>query len=771
MQPSKMTPRELYRQANDSYHAGRLEQAAERFRSYLLAAPSDEKAQWKLAGIVMQLAREDPDRDSRLRGYREAMSLAPDLPKLMPRFVAHLIEVAQSDFARGDWGRARRLLDEAVTLRPTDARLRSLRCLAVNRQPLLPPGPTAGPTLVVVEWGVDIVVLQAMLHRLRPCRVVTQKRLQVVADSSIPISALADIGDVGPAPDEEICRTTDPIAATLRRTLKEAVPERAHLFELLSHELDDQAFAAGRRLRTLLEVLDPQTFANVLFVIGDDRLNRACLDTIVGRFGPHRVFRLWCSRIHNRYEDEPRLCKSLPPPAPATVREQSVRLPPEPAAQARGGVLVVVSASAIYADNLRRIVEAMPDRVTVLPVAPEPTRWDRLRTLTDLARREPDRVTVDARLCVRPRLEALDQGLLSQVRAALGDATMWGTTAWPLLEPIVTDLVSRRLPMLDETTARLRRFLRGARPDVLLIGPDRPAEMRAAVEGARDLGIPSLYPQTSLLSSSPRYRPLEADFATVVDRWTRDLLNEHFETPPSRVFMTGIPRFDDAVRCGLNGRADRHTVVLALQRFSLARTLDFIAAVADGVAAVGGADLVVKMHPSESPSNRSEYQNLLERHASLAEGRWRVTQTESIYELMRQAVLVVSSFSTVLVEAALCDRMTLCVRVDGRSLPLPFVEQGLALDGGTLSEVAERVRMALCDPEVRCFAERCRQRYRADNPHLASPAAEQIAALLRSLIADRRKGMHGFTDGVNRLLSRRGRLRLPGRRQVTGPLP
>lgn len=759
----------LLRPATQAFRDGAPEAAA-LLRQVLEVDPGVAKARGRLAALVNaegRAALEEGDQDRYLALLREAHALRPG-GKQSTRLSRALRTAAASALAASDFAAARAHLREASGLDGSPLPVSQLAALDVL--PLAPRAglPAAGTLtdLVLVEAGTDPMFTQAFLSAFPDAEVFGDRRLPHV-DLPHPPTSLLDLGTVGMRDDHELCAQTDRLGARVRDAAREALPRRLReaggvdVLEHLSFEFDDHAFTVGKKVRALERLLLSGRYGRLIVLVGDGRLHRCVLALARRQLGPEVHF-LWCSLVQQRYAGsatgEQPTPVPLPSPLPALLgtakdRARSVRgLPRERAAAAPEAgsaplerpVAVLTSASAQHVSNVAPVVaQLLPGTPVVgLVLPPRRKHVEAMAAMLRVGEDHPDAFRVDERF-VRPSVSSLrDQlGVARAVRRtrrrlAVGGMPLGEADLWPLLEPALHRIVTQRLPLMRAHAADLDAFLTEVRPRSMVIAPDRFAAGRLAATLARRAGVPTLFPQVGYFSRSPRYKPLQTDYIAAMDQGTRELYLGHFGAADDQVLVTGLPRFDPllAHRSAQPAPQDRPpTVVLILQRFSLEESRQLIDLVAGPVAALPGVRLVVKMHPGDAPENAAAYRLMLDAYA--AADRFSVTATPDLYALLAGCDLVVSVFSTVVVEAAMLERLVLCVNTTGEPLPVPVVEEGVAVAATSAEEVA-RSLADLLTPSPRRDAAMARQRtYLSVNGHLLDdqPASARIARLLEDL--------------------------------------
>ncbi len=759
----------LLRPATEAFHNGDPN-AASLLRAVLAVEPNVAKARGRLSAVLRAEARaalEDGDHDRALESLREAHALRPDA-KQASRLARTLRTAATTALAASEYERARTLLEEASGIDGSSLPPSQLAALA--HLPLAPraglPAPEDQPDLVLVEAGVDPMFTEAYLRAFPDAAAFADRRLPYVGGPAAPTSLL-DLGTVGMRDDHELCAETDRLGERLRDAARNALPRRLRegsgvdVLDHLSFEFDDHAFTVGKKVRALERLLRSGQYGRLVVLVGDGRLHRCVLALARQRLNEDGVHFLWCSSAQQRYSAT--TTTQAPPvvPLPSTARgligtaKDSVRwardavhdrqpVPTDGGQALKRPVAILTSASAQHVSNVAPVVaHLLPDTPVVgLVLPPKRKQLEAMAALLRAAEDHPDAFRLDERFLRPARLSPRDEFVVARAvhrasrRLAQVGMPLGQTDLWPLLEPALYRLVTQRLPLLRSQAEDLQSFLNDARPRSMVIAPDRFATGRLAATLARRAGVPTLFPQVGYFSRSPRYKPLQTDYITVMDQGTRALYLDHFGAADDQVLVTGLPRFDPllAHRTPLQRAQNRPTtVVLILQRFSLEESRRLINLVARPVAALGNVRLIVKMHPGDAPENAAAYRRMLMTYE--ATDRFEVTATSDLYSLLAECDLVVSVFSTVVVEAAMLERLVLCVNVTGEPLPVPIVEDGAAV-AATSAEAVARSLADLLTPSPGREAALARQRaYLSANGHLLlhEPASARIARLLREL--------------------------------------
>lgn len=239
---------------------------------------------------------------------------------------------------------------------------------------------------------------------------------------------------------------------------------------------------------------------------------------------------------------------------------------------------------------------------------------------------------------------------------------------------------------------------------VLLMG-EMYAFAMPVIAAARRLGIPTIGAQHGtifpmhLIYTVPRDQVDSAptpDRFAVYGEFAMETLTRIGAFPPTRIVVTGSPRFDhlsqldadrNAVRERLTLPVERRIILLATQMYpwfaSAARALF------DATAQRVDCLVVVKMHPHDT--SLDAYRQL----AADAGARSTRFFTDRFDELLAACDVLVSGSSTAVLEALLLGRRTICVNFSGEGDRYPYVAEGGSLGATNAEELRAAVDAAL----------------------------------------------------------------------------
>lgn len=273
-----------------------------------------------------------------------------------------------------------------------------------------------------------------------------------------------------------------------------------------------------------------------------------------------------------------------------------------------------------------------------------------------------------------------------------------GDPADQALAAIGRELWNRQVHEVERSQPNAEALLERYRPKLLVVANDRFWSGQLLVRAARRRQVPSLCVQDGLAVDIPLWWFRTADYTAANGTFLRDVL-VRFGVPADTVFVTGQPRMDAmhdrltrldraAARATLGLPEDTRYVLLALQDD---HTGEYVARALDGLARVAGIRILVRPHHWQ---NRRVLDEVVE--AAIRKGAPATLRTgDDIGTLLRAVDVVVSQYSTVLVEAALMGTPGISLTLSGGLNALDLVREGIALGARSEAELATVTARAL----------------------------------------------------------------------------
>jgi len=324
-----------------------------------------------------------------------------------------------------------------------------------------------------------------------------------------------------------------------------------------------------------------------------------------------------------------------------------------------------------------------------------------------------------------------------------------GLNLWPLVKSKLKQDFLTTYPGLMAWTEGVISLLEVRQPAAIVAVPDRHARARIVLSLGKSLGIPSLTIQGALLADNPRYGPMYADRAAVIDIFSKDILMKRGSVAEEQISITGTPRWDgaalglaaanddlrkNAVRESLGIESNQKIVVFATQRLPHKQTANMVRPLLYELSVLPAVfRMVIKLHPREDIEVSDGLLEELDWNGEVPI----IVKNIDLYGLLAASELLVTGFSNVALEAALLDKPVMIINFTGEPDPLPFVEQGIAVGAYSVREVKDLCRALLEDTQIKDNLRNSRQQYLKQNPQmLDGKATERVVDMIRELAWD-----------------------------------
>jgi len=742
--------------------------AIELYRQALETENSGEVLRARLAGLLEHTATEglDQDLDRSLALYQEAWATDPTREKLRVRYSRALRRRMSTALIEDDKETAVRLLEmsgHSTSMAPLLGH--DVEAL-VDAMPLPPLSQAidspAGKWLVLLDGRLDVELLPALVKGLPPSDLysIGAPAGTGFGDPFGPVLPIDRAASIGFETESAICEASDGVSLSFQRALRKALPpDRLEavgidVLDHLSFAVDDVLFRTAKELFALSELAASGRYALALVVSGDGVARSAIQAVLAANGSVLPAWEIRCSEdsaydpsphplpardegIARHVEPSPEVVPAKPVHA-AAHRLQAIRHLLSRHRKRSRCVLVAtpnLSHTASLVSVAARLDPSIP--VTALPLSGESKRNIAHSPYRELAeQRSGVRIDESCAVVLQRPVDPLIADAVERSLADVGE-TVAGMDLRYAAAPMLARMLTRRIPGLQELARRIDRFLGEERPRVLLVSPDRAPEVRVACTLARRHGATTVFPQMAFFSRSPRYKPPQADLLCVLDDHHRRLLEDTYGTDPSQVEVTGIPRFDtinERRAIGLREPPGDGSVLLVLQSLGTSYNELLTGVLLEAVRASGSV-LRVKLHPRDSEASLTAISRLV---ADALPDRATVYWQGDVHDLVLASDVIVTTFSNVVLEAAMLERPVICANLTGEALPVPFVEQGLAFGAESADELSASVARAVTDPGFRREIRDQTKGYFALNPHLLSGrASDRVASLVNSLAGGR----------------------------------
>lgn len=298
--------------------------------------------------------------------------------------------------------------------------------------------------------------------------------------------------------------------------------------------------------------------------------------------------------------------------------------------------------------------------------------------------------------------------------AGLQQAVFRGYALSPILEEAMRDifLSSGKVVCDIEGTWAMMQTLR---PDIVVVRASISAQTHFAVlcEVARLVGIPSLEIQHGMLSAAPESETKNRAAAYIAEYGPLDrkLWREHGNAPNSKLIDVGSPRFDAYIGAKQNrkGKPGMFEVLHIAPEMSVVGysdsydVLEYFKNIASAARGIPNAHVTIKLRASHV--HEAFYREAL--HRAFRNIPYTVALFESLVDLFSTADVVVSSYSTTLLEALLSERPV----IFDASLPIyasvarvdlkPHTDAGVLVVVESGSELAAALSRLAKNPEER----------------------------------------------------------------------
>ena len=701
----------------------------------------------------LQTARLQAARRARLRGdlqaARSVLTRMCHADACDPRAWRELGHVAAST---GDWATTLECWETVHDLETEgDSEAgRAARLTATLRAGAPDVPETATGALCLVDRDADPVLASLVVQLVTADTVVGDQPIARLPQGRRGAVDITDLFTPGSQQDEELTRTA---RAETSRLIDQLLPRlEDHLVDPLvravlddlRHDLHTRVTACLRQHHAGIQLLDPSRFGSVVLVGGGD-LHRTLLLAALERLEPDRVLVAEAAagqplRLRPATSDDATSgTGGHSAPDHGRIEAPDYSVSPE---HVPGSPCVLAWPLPNHVKALVPVVQELAQRgpVSVLPLSRKRKHRELLAAYHDLATTLP--VAVDDRLAPRssqvdPRVSRRCAEAVPHLEVMLPELDLGALE--PLRPQITTEVVAvvrDLLPQAHGLARHVEHLFDVSRPSIMVISRDRGWQNRIPAMVARRHRVPTLLVQSSLLSPSARHAPLPTDSVAVLDDYARNLHIEHFGAPAENVEVTGFPSFEHVRNSFLSHPdqqepADREAaaVLLAMQRDAVEEATTLVHAVAEALEQVERPTrLLVKAHPKATEGLVAHLHALVGGLESSGTCKVEVVDGD-IYELIERCELVVSQWSTTLLEAALLGRLAVAVSLDGRQLPVPFDEMGVAHGTYSQDELRSALPELLRPSELRARAHAGQRRYLTANAHLleGAPASKRIA--------------------------------------------
>lgn len=291
-----------------------------------------------------------------------------------------------------------------------------------------------------------------------------------------------------------------------------------------------------------------------------------------------------------------------------------------------------------------------------------------------------------------------------RVEPGLVRSLRWRGIALPRILPVrIGEVLRRHAHSAVYYLAAFRELFERWEPEVVVVTNETGYAGRAAVAACRSLAIRSVGVQHGLISPQhieyihdPEMMNPESreacpypDLTALDGSYYQGVLTEVGSYPKSATRVTGQMRYEVENTEALDSVPRiRDQILIATQPFD--REI-WLADVLEACRNLG--QVVIKPHPLE---DLSSYRRLISRQGGSAT----IVEDIDLPKLLRSSGILITQFSTIVVEAALQECPCIIYNPQRRSPPVPFVELGGATEANSTSDLRHRIGSALQEEEV-----------------------------------------------------------------------
>jgi len=326
-----------------------------------------------------------------------------------------------------------------------------------------------------------------------------------------------------------------------------------------------------------------------------------------------------------------------------------------------------------------------------------------------------------ARAEIRREVSRLEE-LRRRLWASPAFAAAWtyeGVPLWNALAPSLAEVWRRNSALGARYLTLARRVLEAERPDVVLMASETSIDNKAIVVEANRRGVSVVAVQHGTIVAADDYlvdyshSPADMEgvpskeglYAGTVCLFGDEVLSVMADDIgyafPERLHITGQPRFDGLVAPVDDvGRArfctafdldhTQRLLLIGSQTFNIAGDKDqFFEAVLGALGQEKHLQIVVKPHPIEPARYHMRMARRLGVHVTVLPPNFDMQQA------IRACDALLTSYSTVALEAMLAGKPVVTVNLTGQPDLVPYAREGAALGATSVDEIALAVRLAL----------------------------------------------------------------------------
>ena len=270
----------------------------------------------------------------------------------------------------------------------------------------------------------------------------------------------------------------------------------------------------------------------------------------------------------------------------------------------------------------------------------------------------------------------------------------------------------------------------------VVVCPGRSAEAYIAQSIASNRKQLSMDVMNAWMSDKSTYASPKGDVVTVIDQWSYELMRDHFHVQEKSILKMGTPRYDgifsrsqladiSKIRKDFGLQAKGKVVCFATQPLNMDTNLEILDGIINAWSEKSQFQVVVKLHPREEASRLNRYLEHIESLPQKLKGQILIFQKENIIDTLLASDLVITAFSNVAVESALCQKRTILCKFEGMAVPIPLDEMHLGVPVHSKAELTDSVKAVLTDQREQKKYDDVRGTFLRHNLHLKDGVTSQ----------------------------------------------
>jgi len=313
-----------------------------------------------------------------------------------------------------------------------------------------------------------------------------------------------------------------------------------------------------------------------------------------------------------------------------------------------------------------------------------------------------------------------------------------GVNIWKTLELGLTYYFLYRFIDIVKYGEIAKEVIHIEKPNVVVTIDDRSPFGKTVNVISRSLGVPTLIVQHGIVADHPIYGPICADKYAVFGHAFKDALVKRGANPDD-IVVAGQPRFDVLV----NTKYDKNWIYEKLGISKEKGLIVFastdlpddemeltVRELCTSMQQFPDKHLVIKPHPSDDGAMFVELVRKFNSDATVVR--------DHLYELLSACDLLITTWSTVGLEAMILDKPIIVINLMNRPDMTSYVERGGAIEVNMPNTLSGIIRQILYDGDTIQKIKEGRDQYVSDYTFMSDgKASERVAKLIREMIIEK----------------------------------